>query len=241
MKFGVYKCKLLISARPKKLKSVEILLENVPALLTFYDKPVSLVLEPYQHIGVPQSPRNQSRVIIDQRITKATEVSYMMQDSTKNSLRGISPLTNRKMFNSYYQPVFLYGTDTMQINKTDLDRLETSYRHILKKLMCLPDSVASPAVYLSIGIFPAEAQRDLDIVSLFGQLAVCPDDIQKIRNIIEGNLTYYSVNFHGWRALVRKVCLRYNLPDPLLYMQHPWRPDRWRKHCKETIGILLEY
>ena len=160
----------------------------------------------------------------------------MLQDSTKNSLRGISPLSNRKMFTSYYQPIFLYGTDTMQINKTDMDRLEISYRHILKKLMCLPDSVASPAVYLSIGIFPAEAQRDLDIVGLFGQLAVCPDDIQKTRKIIEGNLTFYSVNFHGWSALVRQVCLRYNLPDPLLYMQHPWRPDRWRKYCKETIG-----
>ena len=63
--------------------------------------------------------------------------------------------------------------------------------------MCLWDSVVSLAVYLSTGIFPAEAQYDLDIVCLFGQLAVCPDDLQKIKNIIEVNLTFYSVVFRG--------------------------------------------
>ena len=63
--------------------------------------------------------------------------------------------------------------NTMQIKiDLDTDRLETSYRLVLKKLMCLRDSVVSLAVYLSIGIFPAEAQRDLDIVRLFGLLAV---------------------------------------------------------------------
>ena len=63
--------------------------------------------------------------------------------------------------------------------------------------MCLWDSVVSLAVYLSTGIFPAEAQHDLDIVGLFGQLAVCSDDLQKIKNIIEVNLTFYSVVFRG--------------------------------------------
>ena len=101
------------------------------------------------------------------------------------------------MFTSYYLPIFLYGTDTKQINETDLDRLETSNRHVLKKMMCLLDSVASPAVYLSISIFPAKVQRDLDIVGLFGQLAMCPDDLQKIMYIIEGNLTCYSLDFRG--------------------------------------------
>ena len=38
MKFGVDKCKLLISARPTKLKEVETILEEEPNLLTIFGK-----------------------------------------------------------------------------------------------------------------------------------------------------------------------------------------------------------
>ena len=38
LEFGVSKCKLLITARPKKLKEVEKLLSTEPEILTFYGK-----------------------------------------------------------------------------------------------------------------------------------------------------------------------------------------------------------
>ena len=236
MKFGVDKCKLLISARPKKLREVEDLLKQEPNLLTFFGKSVTLVEDFYQHIGVPQATRNQSKTIIDQRISRATDMCYMLQDSMKNSLCGVSPLSNRKMFFSYIQPIFIYGTETMEINKGDLSRLEINFRNVLKKIMSLSDNVASSAVYLSAGVFPAEAQRDIEVLGLLGQLAVCPDNLQNIRTIMEHNLAFYTNGFNGWSALTRRVCNKYGLPDPLSYLQYPWRPDRWRKHCKQIVG-----
>ena len=47
----------------------------------------------------------------------------------------------------------------MEINKTDLVRLETSLRSGLKKMMTLSGNVASLAVYLSCGFLQVEAQR----------------------------------------------------------------------------------
>ena len=58
IEFGTDKYKLLICDRPGKLRKVEKLLQEEPSILTFYDKPVSLVEDFYVHIGVPQSPRN---------------------------------------------------------------------------------------------------------------------------------------------------------------------------------------
>ena len=113
----------------------------------------------------PQAPRNQSRVIVDQRISRATDIYYMLQDSIKNSIMGVSPVSNRKMFFSYIQPVFLYGTETMEINKTDLARLETSFRSLLKKMMSLSENVSSPAVYPSWCVFPAVTEGHRDTVS----------------------------------------------------------------------------
>ena len=65
MKFGANKCKLLISGRCSKIKTVNTLLDEEPGLLTFYDSPVNRVEDYYVHIGVPQAAQNQSKVIVD--------------------------------------------------------------------------------------------------------------------------------------------------------------------------------
>ena len=63
MKFGQNKCKLLISGRTTKIKSVQSLLQSEPELLTFYGRPVQTVEEQYvyKHIGVTQATIKQSQ------------------------------------------------------------------------------------------------------------------------------------------------------------------------------------
>ena len=102
-------------------------------------------------------------------------------------------------------------------------------------MLSLPDCTNSAGVYLSIGVLPASAQRDIEILGLLGQLAMCDQEAQSIRAIIEHSLTFYGISFNGWSGLARKTCLKYGLPDPLQYLQNPWRPDRWRSHCKQTV------
>ena len=99
----------------------------------------------------------------------------------------------------------------------------------------MPDCVSSPLVYLTIGVLPATAQRDLEILGLLGQLAMCDRGDQNVRSTISHNLAFYGEKFGGWSSLVRKTAAVYGLPDPLVYMMHPWRPDRWRAHCREKI------
>ena len=240
MKFGTDKCKLLISGRPTKMKALSVVLETEPEVLTFYGSPVKVVDEYYVHIGVPQAPKNQSKVIVDYRIARSQDISYKLQGATKNSISGISPLSNRKMFMSYHQPSFLYGTETMAINLGDIERLETKYRKTLKCMLSLPECTTSVAVYLCIGVLPAAAQRDVEILGLLGQLAMCDQELQNIRVVMEHSLTFYGINFTGWSGLVRRTCLKYGLPDPLQYLQHPWRADRWRQHCRKTVQDYWE-
>ena len=92
--------------------------------------------------------------------------------------------------------------------------------------MSLPDQVSSPAVYLMIGVIPAAAQRDIEIMGLLGQLAMCPDKLQDVTHIVREHLVDYPFSFPGWSGLARRTTQKYGLPDPLSYMQHPWRPDR---------------
>jgi hypothetical protein len=107
----------------------------------------------------------------------------------------------------------------MFLNKTDMERIEAKYRKVLKCMLGLPDCTTSAAVYLNIGVMPATAQRDVEILGLLGQLAMCDGESQHIKVVITNTLTFYGVNFTGWSSLVRKTCLMYGLPDPLQYME----------------------
>ena len=73
------------------------------------------------------------------------------------------------------------------------------------------------------------------MLALLGQLSICPDDQQNVKAVIKNNLMFYGHELKGWSTLVRKTCQKYDLPDPLEVMTHPWRPDRWRSHCKEVV------
>ena len=65
---------------------------------------------------------------------------------------------------------------------------------------------------------------------------MCSPDLQNITDIIKNNLEDYDFNFLGWSGLVRRTFLKYSIPaDPLQYLQYPWLPDRWRRHCKEIV------
>ena len=178
--------------------------------------------------------------MVDYRIAKSQDVSYKLQGATKNAISGISPLSNRKMFMSYHQPTFLYGTETMPLNLGDIERLEIKYRKTLKCMLSVPDCTPSAAVYLCMGVLPAAAQRDVEILGILGQLANCDQELQNIRGVMEHTLTFYDVNFPGWSGLVRRTCLKYGLPDPLQYLQNPWRADRWRQHCKKQVQDYWE-
>ena len=163
-------------------------------------------------------------------------MTYKLQASTQNSLCGISPISNRKMFLSYHQPSFMYGLDTLNINKTDMAKMETKYRQVLKHMLSMPECVSTPLVYLTMGILPATAQRDLEIMGLHGQLSISDDDNQNVRQVVKHNLAFFDDKFVGWSGVVRRTALEYGLPDPLQYMENPWRPDRWRSHCQTEIS-----
>ena len=76
----------------KKIKAVETLSKSESNLLSFYDNPVSSADEDcYVHSGVTQAIRQQS-LTSKYRITKGKDISYNLQDSTKNSILGISPV-----------------------------------------------------------------------------------------------------------------------------------------------------
>ena len=170
------------------------LLEGEPDVLTFYRQPVTVIPpgEHYIHLGVPQAPTNQSKIAVSYRIKNGMDKYYLLQDSIKNSLRGINPSSNQYMLTAYLIHGLTYGLDTISINPTDLDTLETKYRSVVRAMQSLPPSTPTAMVYLMMGVLPAVAERDIEILRLVGQLAICDRELQSVSDIIENNLMVWS-------------------------------------------------
>ena len=100
------------------------------------------------------------------------------------------------------------------------DRLETKYWSIVRGIQSLPPSTPTPVVYLMTGTLPAVAERDIQILQLVGQLAICDRDIQAVSDILESNLGAECLDFAGWSGLARRTAALYNLPDPLELFVH---------------------
>ena len=131
-------------------------------------------------------------------------------------------MSNKYMLTSYLIHGFIYGLYTIAVNPTDLDALECKYRSILRAMQSLPPSTPTPAIYLMLGTLPAVAERDVEILRLAGQLAICDRELQSVSEILENNLSGEDINFAGWSGLARCTTSIYGLIDPLELFQNPW-------------------
>ena len=235
--FGADKCQLLITAKPGKMRQTFDILKSEPDSLTFYGQPVTVIQpgEHYIHLGVPQAPVKQSKIAVEYRSQKGMDMAYSLQSTTKNALMGINPVNNKFMINCYIIHGFTYGLDTIDINPSDLDLLETKFRSVLRSMQSLSPSTAGPAIYLMAGVLPAVADRDIQIMRLVGQLAICSRDLQYVSDIVEGNLSKYGISFPGWSGVARRAAALYGLPDPLELFEQPWTSKGFSEFAKQTI------
>ena len=86
-----------------------------------------------------------------------------------------------------------------------------------------------------MAVLPEAAERDIQILRLLGQLAICDRDQQAVSDILENNLGEQDISFAGWSGLARKTTSLYGLPDPLELFQNPWASDRWSEFAKAAV------
>ena len=86
-----------------------------------------------------------------------------------------------------------------------------------------------------MAVLPAAAERDIQILRLLGQLAICDRDQQAVSTSLENNLGEEDINFVGWSGLARRTTSLYGLLDPLELFQNPWASDRWSEFAKTAV------
>jgi hypothetical protein len=99
-----------------------------------------------------------------------------------------------------------FGLESMIITPKQVQVLEKHHRHTLRRLLSLPERVASCAIYLLMGIPPMEAILDIKVLTLFGTITSHEDSI--LRQVAMRQLATKTLKSRSWFIRVVKIAAR---------------------------------
>ena len=148
---------------------------------------------------------------------------------------GVDPETAMSLLNTYVLPVLLYGLEVIIPSGKAFTILETQYKRLLKQILSLPKSTADPAIYLLSGMLPVEATLHKRILSLFGNVTRLPDDSIELR-LAKRQLELKTFKSHSWFIEVKKILIKYDLPQPKTLLENPPEKLSWKHQYNNVVN-----
>ena len=147
---------------------------------------------------------------------------------------NIGPLLMCHLWKTYSCPVLRSGLSSLVLLPSHLIPLHKFHKKILRSFLRLSDRSPIPALYLLLGECPMDGQLELDALSLFWSIWNHPES--KIAEIIFYILTVCQNNSRTWSNYIRKICKKYELPDPLTLLQSDTESkSSWKHKVKRAV------
>ena len=117
------------------------------------------------HLGLTRRLRNSSQTV-QRRIDCARRSAYSLIPAGLHGENGLPPTASKKLITTYILPRLLYGLEAVTLLKMDLQALDLLYKDLLHNIQSLREGLATEAIYLLIGLIPAEAEFHIRILTL---------------------------------------------------------------------------
>ena len=144
--------------------------------------------------------------------------------------------TCMSLIQAYITPRLLHGLEATVLLKKDLAILDSFYKKLLRQVQGLPEATASEAIYLLIGTIPIEAVLHNRILSLFGSITRLKHS-EALWQLTQRQLSLRADKRGSWFAQLAEIGSTYNI-DIFHAFQFPWKKERWKIYCKQTIKDL---
>ena len=190
--------------------------------------------EKFTHLGIDRYANTMtSDTFIEDRIQLARRTAYAMMGAGLHGTNGLNPQVSRKIYLTYVLTRMTFGLESMIVTPKQVQTLEKYHRHTLRRLLSLPERVASCAIYLLMGIPPMEAILDIKVLTLFGTIASQEDSI--LRQVALRQLATKTLKSRSWFVRIVKIAAKYQLPSPHFLLQHPPKQQTWKKIVKKYV------
>ena len=187
------------------------------------------------HVGVTRSDTNSAKAAIDENIQKARKTLYSLMATGLHGENGLDPETSIHLLRTYVLPVLLYGLDIYLPTSVELCTLETQFKKIIKHILSLPTTTADPAPFILSGLIPAEGLIHLRALTLFGNITRLDADSLEKRLALR-QLSVKDTQSGSWFIDIRRICVKYDLPDPLDVLSDPPSRYAWKRQIHVKIN-----
>ena len=198
------------------------------------DNRIMPVVDKATHIGITRSDTNSARTTVDENIRKARRATYSLMGTGLHGENGLDPETSISLLKTYILPILTYGLEIVIPKGKILDDIQNYYKKLLKQLLSLTINVSDPAVYMISGLLPLEAEIHTKVFTMFGNITRAHKNSTEWK-LAERQLHIKSLDSNSWFMEIKKLCIKYDLEDPIHYMQNHLSKTKWKSLITSAI------
>ena len=192
------------------------------------------IVEEAMHVGILRSADSQETAV-SHNIQKARRTVYSLMGSGLHGENGLDPETSIHLLQTYVLPVLVYGLEVILPKASLMDKLERTYKKFVKHILSLPVTVADPAVYVLSGAMPIEGVIHKRALVMFGSLCRLGEDSVEKR-LVRRQLAVKSFESSSWFVAVRKLFIKYDLPDCWDVIDEPQSKTKWKSTVHKRVN-----
>ena len=122
------------------------------------------------------------------------------------------------------------------LKTSDYQLLETFYRSILRRIQHLPESTATPAIYLLLGTIPLEGQIHIKMLTFFCSIIRRPNSLEY--NVICRQLAIKDLGSNSWVSQIRLILAKYNLPSAYSLVRSKPCKLKWKNQVNTAVSEI---
>lgn len=191
-----------------------------------------------KHLGIQRSSDGRNRSTIEARTTLARRTAYGLMGAGLHGFNGVSPSVCLKILNTYVIPRLTFGVESLILTTDDLKLLENTYRKYLRCCQHLPESAATPAVYLLSGALPLEGQIHIKTLTFLASMLRHQNSLE--REVLLRQVAMKDLESPSWVMYSQSILLYYKLPTVMELFTNPPRKDHWSKLVRDTVSKVWE-
>ena len=148
-------------------------------------------------------------------------------------LNGIGPKVAFHMIYIYIIPIMIYGLEALILKEKDLNPLEQYYKNLLRQIQHLPDSTATPAIYLLLGAIPVQDLIHIKILTFFASIARRKNAVEN--ELFRRQMAVKDMTSNSWVNQVMRLLHEYDFPSIFEIMNDPPEKVKWKKLVQVTV------
>ena len=215
-----------------KTSKCQVDLEVLTNIIIMENK--TILPEKATHVGVLRSPVGNEHAIADRISAHRRAIFSVLHTGLARSHNG-NPHASLRIETIFGTSVLVSGLASLVLSKKEVGTLSHHFKIHLERLLRLNQACPSPLVFFAAGCPPFPGLLHTRMLSLFGQLC----RLRSGDNILARHaLTIYSstsLSSKSWFWQIRDICLQYDLPHPLQWLENPPEKVSMKKDVKCAI------